>query len=321
MLKELKFVQGAIAKEDHFPALTHFHIKNRTVTGFNGNLLLSTPIDINIDVCPNAKQFVKAIATCEDTITLQLNEKGKLIVSSKKFKCFVDCVQHQQLPERQLDGELVELNETFLPALKTIEKFIIPNNESHTWASGVLIRDGCLFATDNISLIQYWINCQASFDISIPYMAVKELLRINEQPIFVKIGERHATFKFKDDKYLTTSLRNDVWPDLGKILDKPCTQYPIPDNFFDVLQKILSFVNHRNEIYFFGDKITTSKDHDKEGTIIELPGAPEKGCYNAKSLMLLKDIAKTIDLTNYPSACLFHGDNVRGAIIGMPYHD
>ena len=40
MLAELKFVQGAVAKKDFIPSLTHFEIKDGMIKGLNGSLAL-----------------------------------------------------------------------------------------------------------------------------------------------------------------------------------------------------------------------------------------------------------------------------------------
>jgi len=320
MIKVLKFVQGAIAKEDNIPALTHFHIHNKIIRGFNGVLQLSSPIDIDITVCPNANQFIKAISTCEEAISLQLNDKGKLIVQSKKFKCFVDCVDQQNFPEIIPDGDIIKLDSSFIDAVKTIEPFII-DNVTRPWASGILLKDASIFATDNISIVESWVKSQFPFPINLPHMAVKELIRVNENPIYLKVNDRQATFKYKDDKILTTSLRADTWPDLSKIFNQTNNVQPPVKGFFESIDRLLPFINARHEVHFFGDRMTTSRNWDKEGTVIELPGLPQKGCYNLKSLRRLKNIAKKIDLSCYPKSCMFFGDNIRGVILSIHYHD
>lgn len=73
ILPALKFVQGAVAKKDFAPSLTHFRIKNREVRGFNGTLGISSPINIDLDICPKAAQFIKAIGACQHTISLHVS--------------------------------------------------------------------------------------------------------------------------------------------------------------------------------------------------------------------------------------------------------
>ena len=76
MLTSLKFVQGAVAKKDFLPALTHFVIENGTVRGYNGMLALCSPIPFDIACKPKAESLVKAIANCNETVTLSLTQRG-----------------------------------------------------------------------------------------------------------------------------------------------------------------------------------------------------------------------------------------------------
>ncbi len=41
MLDTLKFIQGAVARKDHVPALVHFRIAGGRIRGFNGTLSLA----------------------------------------------------------------------------------------------------------------------------------------------------------------------------------------------------------------------------------------------------------------------------------------
>ena len=111
MLKALKFVQGAVAKKDFVPALTHFRIRNRTVTGFNGSLAICSPIPCDLDISPNATQFTKALAACTDTISLYVNAKGRLVVQSGNFQTFVDCDEPANFPDLTPRGQTTILDE------------------------------------------------------------------------------------------------------------------------------------------------------------------------------------------------------------------
>lgn len=88
MLKELKFVQGAVAKKDLLPAMTHFAIEGGHVRSYNGTLALSSPIPFDIDCKPKAGPLVQAIANCNDTVTLSMTPAGKLRIQSGKFWAF-----------------------------------------------------------------------------------------------------------------------------------------------------------------------------------------------------------------------------------------
>src|SRR5689334_19456978 len=99
MLKELKFVQGAVAAKDYVPELQHFKISGGRVEGFNGTIALSTPIDLAIEAMPKAVSFVKAIERIPDgtEVALNLTQAGRLSVKAGAFRAFVECwdVSHE----------------------------------------------------------------------------------------------------------------------------------------------------------------------------------------------------------------------------------
>jgi hypothetical protein len=70
MLDALKFVRGAIARKDLVAALSHFRISGGRIKGYNGKIALCCPLPLDLDVMPKAEPFVKAIATCEQTVAI-----------------------------------------------------------------------------------------------------------------------------------------------------------------------------------------------------------------------------------------------------------
>lgn len=316
MLKELKFCMGSVAKKDFIPALTHFVIENGRVRGFNGVLALSTPIPFDIQCRPKADMLIKAIANCEDTIQLAMTPAGRLSVKSGKFKTFIDCVQEETahaLPE----GALTKFDGAALfEGIKKVAPFI-GSDASRRWAQGILIRDGSLFATNNVILVQYWIGNAFPNIINIPKPAVVEMLRINEPPLFAQIGESSITFHYSEDRWLRTQLYStEEWPDLSRILDKPSNQQPIQEELFKALEAVKPFTDKSGSVLYCNNVVTTHMD-EAEGSRYEVEGIPETGRYNIEMLQLLDGVVTTIDWSLYPEPCLFSGGMLRGAIVGM----
>ena len=145
MLKELKFVQGAVAKKEFIPAMTHFAIKNGRVRAYNGTLALCSPSPFDIDCKPKAIQLVQAISKCEDVVNLSMTPAGRLRIESGKFRAFVDCVD-QETVHVMPQGQILPINgEELLKAFSTLSPFI-GNDASRPWTNGILLR-GCLLYT------------------------------------------------------------------------------------------------------------------------------------------------------------------------------
>lgn len=315
MLKALKFVRGAVAVKDFVPALNHFHINGGTIRGYNGMLGLCCPISLDLDIQPNAVQFTKALQNCrEDPIQLHMTSAGRLSVKSGRFKAFVDCHQ-DSYPEVVPEGETIALDHGIVQALKTLFPFIA-DDASRSWARGILFRGQSAFATTNINLIEFWLGYDFPVAINIPKTAVAELIRIGEEPESMRVTESSVTFHYAGDKWLRTQTYSTEWPDLGRIFNKESKQTPLSDKVWDAAEDLASSVDELGRLFFTPGLISTSPV-EGQGSSIEVPEIVTAGCFNVKQFLMLKGVMTTIDLTASPAPCLFLGDNIRGAIIGM----
>lgn len=315
MLTELRFVQGAVAKKDFLPALTHFVIENGKVRGYNGKIALCSPIPFDIACKPKAAPLVRAIANCSDTVALSMTPAGRLRVQSGSFKAFVDCVEGET-PHTEPTGEPIEINgEAMLAAMKAVQPFV-GEDASRPWTNGVLLRGQSVFATNNVSLVEYWVGSAFPLTLNIPREAVKEIVRIDEPPIGAQVDDKSFTLHYANGRWIRTQLLATDWPDLAAVLDRTSAQQPVDPLLFDGLEVIRPFVDKMGRVFFQDGGITTHQV-EGEGASFHLDGFPWDGVYNIEILRLLKDTANSIDWSAYPKPCLFFGENLRGALIGM----
>ena len=312
MLDALRFVQGAVAKKDFVPALTHFRVDRGTIRGYNGMLGLCCPIDLDLNVSPRAVPFIKAIQTCQDTIQLHVTPAGKLSVKSGKFKALVDCIQ-EDFPEVEPEGTSIELNGGLLAALKLLAP-MIADDASRPWARGILFRGQSAFATNNIIIAEYWLGYHFPVEINIPRAAVVELLRIKEEPISMQIAENSATFHFSGNRWLRTQTHTTQWPDISRILDQPSNPIPVHEGLWEAVENVVPFVDEFGRVFLNANGITTG-EADSSGASVDLPGLNASGVYHFEQLRLLDGVALSIDFNTSPK--LWFGDKVRGAIAGM----
>lgn len=315
MLKTLKFVSGAIDKKSLAPYMTHFVIKDGRITAYNGVIALSSPISIDINCKPKADTFVKAISSCTDTISLALTDTGRLRVQSGKFKAFIECFSEESpliLPE----GKIIDIDgKHLLKAFNACYKFI-SDNPLHQWANGVLIDNECVSATNNVVIIEHWLDFTPEKPLVIPRQAVREMIRINEAPETIQIAERSATFQYANGRLIKTQLLENKFPSFNKILNVTSKPKPIDIEIFKALKILKPFVDDRGTIVFKQGVMSTSI-HDKTGSyyIIDSLDFDINGKYNNQMLELLEDVATSIDWNHSPA--LFFGDELRGAIIGI----
>lgn len=316
MLRELKFTSSAVAKKDFLPALTHFQIKDGRVSAFNGKLALSSPISCGLDCKPKAGPMVQAIARCGETIQLAMTPAGKLSIKSGSFKAFIECIT-DEMPPLEPEGTLVEVNgDALLAAFKICEPFI-GNDASRQWTNGLLLRDACAYATNNVCLIQYFIGTQIPSVVNIPRDAIREAIRINEPPVHLQIAPTSITLHYSDGRWIRSQLFGIEWPNLDAILDADHNATPLDESIFTGVDTIKPFTDTMCRVYIEGNTVRTHESLD-EGGSYDIEGDPwAPSCYNADMFLLLKDVAKEFDVTAYPNPSLFFGENLRGAIIGL----
>ena len=319
MLQSLKFVQYAVARKNFQPALTHYRIKDGRVIGFNGVIALSAPIDLTLETMPKAEPFAKAVALCNNaTTTIHMTDGGRLAIRSGKFKAYIECSQDgaDVLDSIQPEGDGVEIPGIFVQGLRVLEPFV-GIDASRPWATGVLLRGRSAYATNNIVLAEYWLGAEMP-DINIPSQAIRELLRIGEEPCAVQLSENSITFFFEGDRWMRSQLLGTSWPDIESILNTvgTGTLLPFPPGLFEAVETIKPFVGDEGRIYFRDGVVSTSRE-DGEGASQEVEGLPERGAYHVEHLLSLNGIANAIDFSFHPQPCPFQGDRLRGVMIGM----
>lgn len=315
MLNELRFVSGAVAKKDFLPAMTHFRIESGRVRSFNGTMALSSPIPFDIDCTPKADALIRAISHCEDTVTLSMTATGKLSVRSGKFRAYIDNVEGPT-PHIEPAGERVDFDgEVMLQAFKTVYEFI-GDDASRPWTNGVLLRGKSAYATNNVSLVEFWLGVETPVVVNIPRAAIKEMLRINEPPTYSQVDKNSVTFHYTDGRWIRTQLLETEWPDLSRILDQESNPQPVNEQLFEGLDFLAGFADDLGRVYINGNTLRTHST-DELGAAYEVDDLGIVGLYQIKLLKLLKGVAQTADFARYPLPVLFFGDRLRGAMHGM----
>jgi hypothetical protein len=304
LLHALKFVSGAVAKSDYLPALQHVAIGGGYVVSFNGTVALCAPVVLDLAVCPRADIFAKAIAACAEPAQLHMTDQG-LSVQSGALRVVVPCTQ-DTFPRVFPEGSAVPIGGHFLPALKALEP-IASTDTSKQWCNGILLRGSSAYATNNTILCEYWLGHQLPVDINLPLPAVRELLRIDEEPTRVQVCERSATFHFADGRWMRTALYPTAWPQALTSLLSHTEATPLPDGFFAALKQLAQF----------GDDITFGDNALIAGTaLVKIDSLPLGPCFGLAQLRKLEGIATAISFADYPQPCRFTGERTRGVIMG-----
>jgi len=323
MLYALKFVQGAVAKKDFVPELTHYLIRDKRITGYNGRIALSCKIETDLDLAPKAQPFIKAIERCQDTVKMHVTPTGKISIKSGKKRFLIDQMEENVFPEiSPPESKMIDLPEgSFIGVLKELMPFIA-EDASRPWAKGILFRNGFAHATNNIILVQKWLGFTLPFEINFPQHAIRELMRIKRDPVRIQLSESTARFWFDDDTWMQTNLYATEWPDMDTLLNTYAASptgngVKLDDVTLQAAEDLVPFANELDAIHIRNGCLCTSAIDD-EGAQIEVGDLGIEGaCFNVKQFIKLHSIANEVDFTTFPKPCGFFGDSLRGVFIGM----
>lgn len=320
LLTTLKFVQGAVARKNLVPEMTHFQIKDGRITAFNGRMALSSPIDFNINCNPKAEPMIKAIAGAESTIALSMTPAGRLRIASGRVRVLVECIEPTLEPVAP-EGTLVQLTEAQSEALVKAANIVLPfigDDAARPWTNGALFQGQSIYATCNVVIVERWLGFNlTTIPLNVPYEALKELVRVKEFPNAIQYNQQSISFLFPSGRWIRSQLLPAEWPDVEPILSRPAhCNTPVDPELFDCVEKLKPFLSKEGKIIFSKGTVRTHDDAE-EGAIVDT-GLPDEveGVYAYDMFMLLKSVIKTGDLTSWPNPCMFYGDLLRGAIIG-----
>ncbi len=316
MIEDLRFVQGAVARKDLVPELTHFHIAAKRVTGYNGRMALSSPIALDFDAMPLAAPFVTAIDKCQAEASLGLTQTGRLAIRSGAFKAFIDC-STGTFPAVEPAGVTMQLPEDFLEALAELYTFT-SEDASRMWSQGVLFHGNSAYATNNVILVERWLGTAIPRAFNIPKTTIAELLRIKLKPTHALLAENAVTFFYEGDRWLWSLLYDTSWPDLQRVLARePLRLQPLPENVFAALHDVAPFVEKTGYVWFHEGTVRSRAPGLDEGAVYELGAELPAGVYNVHQLLKLEGVATSFDYDAYPNPASFYGGKLRGAVIGV----
>lgn len=319
MLAPLKFVARGVGRKDFVPGLTHYRIKDGRCTGTNGVLTLSCPVDISFDAAPHAADFIKAIAACEDVVSLTLQDDG-ILVKSGAFKRIVPCLPIDQVAPALPEGVVYRASCSLLDGLRALKPFV-GIDASKPWATGVLLAGQSAYATNNIVIAQCWLGDAFPVVCNVPDVAIDEALAVGEEMSHLQINESSITFHYEDGRWIKTPLLSLEWPNIPALVERcweGVTMTTIPEGLPAACDKLAGFnEKHKEHLYFRGSEVsTTPKGIEDKGAVVEMI-VPPSGCYHTAHMRKVLAVATHADFTKYPNAVPFMGGMLRGAMLGV----
>ena len=218
------FLKSAIQESDLVPLLSSVLVKQGRISAWNGEMRLSARVPLDIEGTPSGTVFLKAIHAlpCINTI-IDNGETWEIRGGNSCVNVPIVATMGAVMPDP--DGDIAPLNETsgvaFVEACRRLAP-LIGKDASRPWAQCLKLEKGMAMVTNNVILIQSWLDFPfPDRALQIPVAAVTELARIKTPPDHVQVGETTVTFHWrKEDRYLMTQVIKTDWPDIEPVFER-----------------------------------------------------------------------------------------------------
>ena len=315
MYKNLKKVHSITSKKNISTVYSSMCIRNGAVIGFDGSMTVCVKEDalLGINAVIHADKFLKAIGST-DAPKVYTTENF-LMVKEGKFQARLPLL-NIEFPIQSPKGSVHDCF-GLLSALKAISGFV-SQDASHKWATGCMVKNGYIYATNNVILVRYKV-CEGLPEMNIPAKAVNELNKINEEPLYLIKRNGGIAFMFEDDWWLDTALLDYEWPEVDSMFSTRELP-PIHPELVKAVELVSPFCASGIPKIYFSDKGVSSDNKDYNSTYegIDLPVA----CFHAHTLAQVLPLMEHVDWKEFPRACPFYGKQtptgrLEGVVIGI----
>lgn len=315
MLDILNLIKGSVSKKDLFPILSHLHIYNGRIQGTNGKLAIDAKWPVKMPACTvPANLFISAIAAGGDTFKIN-TDRTKLLIKGNNFKANIALADHDSFPRVVREGEQIKVGEGLLASLRLrLLKPFIGIDASRPWACGVLLKQGKMYAVNNIVLAQTdspWHSINEV--INIPSQTIDELIRMGD-PVSIQIADNSISFNLNSGVWIKSQLLSNEWPDVDRMLTTNKVIRKVSPKLKPALERVESFFKGGEILNFDSTGLHTVTDLRE----IKIDGFKMPKCsFRYEPLKSVLNVATHIDFTQYPKACPWYGNKIKGVIVGV----
>lgn len=295
-----------------------FQIKDGHIKSSNDMVTYCSPIKLDIDCNPNARDLKSAVSKIDATPIFTLNTNGKLSIKSGVFRALIPCSESIPPIEDNPSGRSFEVDGCKLfNVLKKLTPFTSTDiSNDRVWANGILFRGGNCYATNNVILIQHKSGITFPINALLPLKSILIILKIEGDVIKLQYDSNSITFHYSNGKWLKSRLYNQKWDSrIFEMFNSDSSGRGINPEIFKGVSMVKSDTDNFGSVHFH-DNGVSSKNDINDGLFYEIPGLNTKGIYNAHMFGLLEGVIDKVDLSRYPEPARFQGDSLKGLING-----
>lgn len=313
LLEALKFIKLA-QLDAGSPINRHCVLFGQWAYGFDGILSAGHPIDEDLAVAPLTGKLIQALERADDHMAMVALPSG-LSVKAGRFRAVIPCFPLADMPDIRPDPPMTAIDDRLRAGFAAVGP-LATEGAQHVITAAIRLGPGTVVATNRHMLIEYWHGIDLPV-LLLPKQVVKAIESVKTPLAQFGFSAGSATFYFTDGSWVKTQLYNEKYPNFDNVLNKPSDQWPITPGLFDALRKLKPFIGDAKGVMFSKNLLHTSRNKELEGSCYEVAGLPDGRYFNLEYLLLMENVAKTVDYGTGDTALMFQGDNVRGAISPM----
>jgi len=321
LLKAIKFVSAAQAKNGTV-AETYCHLAQGWAAASNGVLTIATPIEEDLNACPQSATFVNALGRVETDLSITQISAGFLSVASGDFRGVIPCAPADQVPISPPDDPVAVIDDRIKAGFEAVLK--IPNDASpKPEYAGVLLQGGSIVATNGAVIFEYWHGIDLPPNLLLPKAALQAVIKSGKVLTNLGFSQTSVTFWFEDNSFIKTQTFNAQYPAYKNVIE--CNygdMWPVPETFFKAVEAVANFSENAS-VYFKNGQVV-SNPNDETPSFYRIDGLPEGVGFNGAYIAMIAKQATRLFFTeeddtgtNEIPRLFFVGENLRGVIAGL----
>lgn len=310
LLAALKFV--SMAQKKNSSEHRHCLIENHWAVASNGAVTIGTPIEEDLQAFPCTFQFAEVLSKVKDDFSITQISEEVLSVSSGAFRGLVECAEDVSFASQPLPS-VCTIDDRVKQAIASVV-MLTEEDEEGSYKSAVFLKSGSAFATNGISLIEFW----HGFDLptmKLPRQAALCITKTDKTLNGFGFGGDCATFYFEDGSFVHTKLYAPELPMYEGLFALPdLNPWPVPAEFYDAVHTVASLC--KKGAVFFKNMTMASDEVPSLASTFKIEGLPEDLTFSVEELRKVEHVFKNVHFDEVGCRAVFFAENARGLTIG-----
>jgi len=322
IVNAIRFVKKVHPKRANLSILEkHVRLHNGFATCFDGDIAMSHPIGLDLEVCPQTHELSTALTKCGSGLTFSTTKAESLRIEGKKQTVIMQCANPSAFAFVEPDPHTLAVNDYMIEALQKVAVIVDDKNDKIVLSNVCIDGPTCCGVNASV-ILQSYHGFNIGERILVSKKAVKILIDVGKKLSITHIGrgQNSLTFYYDNGAWIKIYNPEDNYPNVNDFLNIKTDLKPINSEFFKGITHVLPFCNFGDGVYF-NDGVVYSCSHEGEGSKYNI-GSSEDGLFYGYNMQYyggeyFKAVSKyvdKIDFTSHPTACYIEGNNFRGLI-------